>query len=280
MRCRHPARTPRRAGTSAAAAAVLLSLAGCTSTGLFSSDTIDYRTEAVKTRPLDVPPDLTQLARESRYQTLGGSVSASTAAAAAAAAAPAAATAPAVAIGKLDNMRIERAGQQRWLVVSGQTPEQLWPKLKGFWEQTGFRLTLENPQAGLMETNWSENRAKLPNDVLRNTLGKFFGGLYDTGQRDRYRTRIERTASGSEIYVAHRGLEEVGADALQETFKWRARPSDPELEAEMLSRLMLVLAPKAEPERVRAQVANAPEVPARAQLIGPEIGRASCRERV
>jgi outer membrane protein assembly factor BamC len=72
-----------------------------------------------------------------------------------------------------------------------------------------------------------------------------FDALYDTGERDMYRTRIERTAKGSEIYISHRGLSEEYEDTKKERTAWRGRPSDPTLEAEMLSRLMAKLgAPK------------------------------------
>ena len=222
--------------------AAALFAAGCTtlSEGLFSGDKIDYRGATVSSKPLEVPPDLTQLSRESRYQPQGGVVSAS---AVGVPAAPAAATAvPAtVALTTQGDVRVERAGQQRWLVVQ-QTPEQLWPQVRSFWEQRGFTLDVADQQVGVMETNWSENRAKLPQDVVRNTIGKLLNRLYDTGERDRFRTRIERTAAGSEIYVTHRGAEEAWADSRQETTAWRARANDPQLEAEFLSRLMAALA--------------------------------------
>ena len=228
-------------------------LSGCTiiGDGLLSGDKVDYRGATVSAKPLEVPPDLTQLARESRYQPQGGVVSASAAAAApvaatagtavAGAAAPGAAVPPTVALTAQGDVRVERAGQQRWLVV-GQTPEQLWPQVKAFWEERGFTLEVADAQLGIMETNWSENRAKLPSDAVRNTIGRLLKNLYDTGERDRFRTRIERTASGSEIYITHRGAEEAWADQRQETTAWRARPNDPDLEAEFLSRLMVKLA--------------------------------------
>ena len=151
---------------AAARLAALVSLAlaaGCSSldAGL-SGDVIDYRSGATKAKPLDVPPDLSQLSRESRYQRAGGVVSA-----AAAAVAPAAggATAPTVALAALDDMRVERDGQQRWLVLKA-TPEQLWPQLQAFWTQRGFTLEVEDAKAGVIETSWAENRAKLPQDVV------------------------------------------------------------------------------------------------------------------
>ena len=52
-------------------------------------------------------------------------------------------------------------------------------------------------------------------------------------------------SSGSEIYITHRGLSEEYEDSKKDHTVWRGRPSDPTLEAEMLSRLMAKLgAPK------------------------------------
>ena len=256
-----PAHTPIRL----AALALAASLGACSSIdGALSGDKVDYRSGNTKAKALEVPPDLTQLARESRYQVQGGVITASgagiTPAAAAAAGAAVAVAAPA-------GMRVERTGQQRWLVTQT-APEQLWPQLKAFWEQRGFTLEVDNAAAGVMETSWAENRSKLPNDVIRNTLGRLIGGLYDTGERDRYRTRIERTPGGTEVYISHRGVEEAYVDGRQENTYWRPRAADPQLEAEMLSRLMLALGPRDEPAQVRAQVANAPETVARARAAG------------
>jgi outer membrane protein assembly factor BamC len=232
-------------------AALATALTGCsTIEGLFGGDKVDYRTTAAKSQPLDVPPDLTQLARDARYQPQGGVISASGArqpTAGPAGASPAA-SAPAggVAVSSLNGMRIARDGQQRWLVTP-QTPEQIWPLIKAFWDQRGLKLATENAQTGVMETEWTENRAKLPNDPIRNTLGRLFNNLYDSGERDLYRTRVERTATGSEIYISHRGLEEVYTSERKESTVWRPRASDPQLEAEMLSSLMLSLANPGQP---------------------------------
>ncbi len=245
--------------TRLATLALFVSLAGCSSLDS-SSDTIDYRGGGAKVKPLEVPPDLSQLSRDSRYQPQGGVISAS------GTTAPLSATAaaPTVAVAALSGMRVERQGQQRWLVAP-QTPEQLWPQLRAFWEQRGFSLVVDDAKSGLLETNWAENRAKLPSDVVRNTLGRLVGNLWDTGERDQFRTRVERTATGSEIYIAHRGAEEVFTGERKENTTWRTRGSDPQLEAEMLSRLMVSLGSKDEP--ARALVATAPETPARARAV-------------
>jgi len=57
--------------------------------------------------------------------------------------------------------QIDKTG--RWLVIK-ETPEQLWPQLLEFWHNSGFTVETESPQTGIMETNWAENRAKIPQD--------------------------------------------------------------------------------------------------------------------
>ncbi len=255
-----PAR-PLRA-VALATAALLLGACTTTTESLFGTN-VDYKSGATKTAPLEVPPDLSQLARESRYQPQGGVVSAAAAAAAPSAQAAAAAS-PVVAVVARGDVRIERQGQLRWLVVP-QPPEALWPMLRSFWLQNGFTLKVDDAQLGLMETNWSENRAKLPADAVRNTIGRLLGTLYDTGERDVYRTRVERTATGSEIFISHRGAEEVYTSDRKDSTTWRGRPSDPSLEAEFLSRLMVALGAK--DESARTAVAGAPDAPVRARTL-------------
>jgi outer membrane protein assembly factor BamC len=240
------------ASTRLAVLALVAAMAGCSSIeGLLSGEKADYRATASKNQPLDVPPDLTQLARESRYQPQGGVISA--AAAAGGVAMPVAGTAGVTPTAP-GALRVERLGQQRWLVVP-QTPEQIWPQLKAFWEARGFVVAEDNLQAGVMETDWAENRSKLPNDIVRNTVGRLLGNFFDTGQRDQFRTRVERTETGSEVYVIHRGLEEVYVGERKESTTWRARPNDPQLEADNLARLMVSLGAK--DEAARTAVAGA-----------------------
>jgi len=260
--------TPVRLATLALA----LALAGCSSTnGLFGSK-VDYKTGAAKTAPLEVPPDLSQLAKDSRFQPQGGVVSAAASAGPrGGSAAPGTTGAPSVAVSQRADLRIERQGQARWLVVPGVTPEQLWPQIKAFWTQRGFALEVEDAAVGVMETGWTENRAKLPNDVIRNSLGRVLGRLFDTGERDLFRTRLERTPTGTEIFIVHRSLIEEYTNERKENTVWRARPADPQLEAEFLSRMMLALGAR-EDQATPAQVAAAPDAPARARLLS---GRAT-----
>jgi outer membrane protein assembly factor BamC len=246
---------------SALALAALLSGCGMLES-TFGGDKVDYRSTATKTQPLEVPPDLTQLARDTRYQAQGGVVSA---AAAGQAPLPGAVAVSnnTVAPNSIGGVRMERLGQQRWLATS-QTPEQVWPLLKSFFEQRGFTFAVDNAQSGLLETNWAENRAKLPNDAIRSSIGRIFGGLFDTGERDAYRVRVERVADGSEIYLTHRGAEEIYVNERKDSTAWRGRPNDPQLEAEMLAKLMASLGGKEMPAAPVVATAVAPAASAAA----------------
>jgi len=237
------------------------SLTACSSIeNMFSSDKVDYRSGARQTTGLDVPPDLTQLARDGRAQVQGGVVSASAMQQASTTAKPSAGSMSKVALDQVGDLRIERSGEQRWL-RSSLTPEQLWPQVRGFWLERGFELASEQTEVGVMETSWAENRAKLPQDLIRSTIGKVLDGLYSTGERDKFRTRLERVNGGTEIYVSHRGMVEVYTNNQRDNTAWQPRPADPQLEAEMLSRLMLKLGAK--DEQAKAVLAAAPAAPAK-----------------
>ena len=246
----------------------VLSLGACSSIENFAGgDRVDYRTAPAKAVPLDVPPDLTQLARDTRYQPQAGAVSA--AAFQAGSAAPRAATgATSVAPQALGKVRIEREGNQRWLSTP-LNPDQLWPQLQTFWKDNGMTLVTDQPLIGVMETDWAENRAKLPDDFLRRTLGRFIDSLYSTGERDKYVTRVERSAAGSDVFITHRGLLEAvktdGGRQLEST-QWVRRPNDPELEAALLVRLMVKLGLSDEQAKV-ALGAPVAVAPARARVV-------------
>jgi outer membrane protein assembly factor BamC len=273
--------TPARAATLALAFA----LGGCSTVeNALQGEKVDYRSQAGKTAPLEVPPDLTQLARDSRYQPQSGSVSAMQLQQQPAAATGAAASAGAsVALSSVGEVRIVREGNQRW-IASSLPPEQIWPLLRSFWLERGFTLAVDNAEVGVMETDWAENRAKLPNDPIRNLLGKVLDSFYSTSERDRYRTRVERSGTGSEIYITHRGMQEVYTNQQKDTTMWQPRPADPQLEAEFLSRLMLRMGAKDEAATRTAVAATnaatpgarpaAPTQPARARLVSGGAGAA------
>ena len=259
-RLRTSAKRPAVAiATTGAVCAATLLLGGCSSIdGLFGGSKVDYRTQAAKTAPLEVPPDLTQLAREGRFRATADTVSASGMQSRAAAVA----TTTQVAPNAVGDIRLERQGNQRWLIVP-LPPEQVWPVVKAFWAERGFALEVENAQTGVLETAWTENRTKIPEDFIRRTIGRVFDALYSTGERDRYRTRLERTASGTEVYISHRAMEEVYTSAQKDNTTWRAKPADPQAEAEILSALMVRLGTKEDVARVAMAKATTSAAPSR-----------------
>jgi outer membrane protein assembly factor BamC len=125
--------------------------------------------------------------------------------------------------------------------VIQQNADSVWEPLREFWKDNGFVLNIDQPQLGIMETDWAENRAKLPQDFIRKAIGKALDSLYSTGERDRFRTRVERTANGLEITITHRGMAEVYTTTSKDATVWTPRASDPELEIEFLRRLMMRL---------------------------------------
>lgn len=236
-----------------------LALGACSSIEI-PTKKIDYRA-AAKLPPLEIPPDLTRPGADERFTVpdinpkSGATYSAYSKERVGQVQQGEANVLPAQ-----DNVRVERAGTQRWLVVKG-TPDQIWPVVKDFWQEVGFVVNVERPEAGVMETDWNENRAKVPDGIIRGTLGKLLDSLYSTSERDKFRTRLEPGAQPgtTEIYISHRGMEEVYTNALKENTAWQPRPPDPELEAEMLRRLMVRFG--VQQEQAKQQIAAAKEEP-------------------
>jgi outer membrane protein assembly factor BamC len=216
-------------------------LGGCSSLGI-STDKVDYRSVQAQ-RPLELPPDLAPLPGNDRF-TVPGVTTASATQQATVARPQAAGSAAVVAPGNTV-AQIERAGNQRWLAVNV-PPEQAYAVVREFWPSVGLQLERDDPALGIVETVWAENRAKLPQDIIRRTLGRVFDSAYSTGEQDKFRTRIERTAKNtSEIFISHRGMIEVYTSTAKDQTRWQPRPADSELEAEMMQRLMLRFAPAA-----------------------------------
>jgi outer membrane protein assembly factor BamC len=141
----------------------------------------------------------------------------------------------------IPGMRIARDGERRWLVVEKPATE-LYPQVKDFWQENGFLLVVDSPSTGIMETDWAENRAKISQDFIRSALGSVLDSIYDTGERDKYKTRLEAPKPNeTEIYITQKGaLEKCVTDATGACLStiWTTRPNDPELEAVFLARLM------------------------------------------
>jgi outer membrane protein assembly factor BamC len=247
---------------------VTVAVVGC---GILpESKKIDYKS-AGKIPSLEIPPDLSQLQRDERFAVpdAAGKGSA-TFSAYSADRNPAVQAQNSVILPQVDKARIERSGNQRWLVVTVPA-DKVWDTVKDFWQELGFIVKVEMPEAGIMETDWAENRAKVPDGFLRNTLGKLLDSLYSTGERDKFRTRFEPGAEpgSTDIFISHRGMEEVYTSSSKDETRWQPKPPDSELEAEMLRRLMVRLG--TEEKRAEVAIASAKAEP-RARLAKADDG--------
>jgi len=211
-------------------------LSSCKS--LTSSDTVDYKaTGAVRGPNLSYPPDLITAQADRRYIVQDGTATMSE---------YNAATKKSVQMRNnvmtgIPGMRIAKDGERRWLVVEKPATE-LYPQVKDFWQENGFLLIVDSPSTGIMETDWAENRGKIPQDFIRSTIGGALDSIYDTGERDKYKTRLEAPKSDeTEIYITQKGaLEKCVTDTTGSCLYtiWTSRPNDPDLEAIFLARLM------------------------------------------
>jgi outer membrane protein assembly factor BamC len=203
-----------------------------------SNDTVDYKsTGAVRGPNLAYPPDLITAQADRRYIVQDGTATMSEYNAAMKKSVQMRTN---VMTG-IPGMRIERDGERRWLVVEKPATE-LYPQVKDFWQENGFLLIVDSPSTGIMETDWVENRGKIAQDWIRSTIGGAIDSIYDTGERDKYKTRLEvPKPDETEIYITQKGaLEKCVSDTTGACIStiWTSRPNDPQLEAVFLARLM------------------------------------------
>jgi len=259
-------------------------LAACTVDNVIPDRRPDYRGSS-STDPLEIPPDLTsstiddtlivpelnpnESANLSDYERERQGV---------------APTGTETVLLEPTGMRIERDGSQRWLQVKAPAAK-LWPRIKEFWISNGFPLSRDDPRIGIMETDWLENRADIPDGPVRAVFKQFLDFVYSAPTRDKFRVRLERIdADNTELYLTHYGVEETlvatGGSApsaavsnrATTTTKWQNRPRDPELEAEMLNRLMIYLG--ASEQRAQATLASAEVTSAlQAEIVRNQAGQ-------
>jgi len=241
-----------------AVATLALLLGGCSWFG--SKKTDEYKTAQARVdQPLEVPPELTAPTMDDRYsipdprsQTSFSDYSKQTAGGQGARGPSGPAVLPAV-----KGVKLERDRDQRWLSVKGE-PEKVWPLVRQFWIDSGYALQRESPEVGIMETDWHEDRSKIPQDLVRRTIGRVIEGLYSSPRRDKFRTRLEKGAEPgtTDVFVSNRAVEEIYTNENQDRTAWQPLPADRELEAEMLSRLMVKLG--GEETKVAAATPTAP----------------------
>ncbi|QBQ97808.1 outer membrane protein assembly factor BamC [Paraburkholderia pallida] len=219
-------------------ALALGSLAGCESLNdMFASDRVNYK-DTASAPALAVPQDLSSVPTDQKYiappatVTLGGAAQRTVTSAGNATLGVPNAQDPL-------GMHIERDGDRRWLVIDGRSPDDVWPQLQEFWTDNGFTLTTDSPSTGIMSTDWAENRANIPDDWFRRTIGRVVDFAYSSGTRDKFRTLVTRGADGqTDISITHSAMEEVLTGQDKTASKWVERPRDPALEAAFLDKVM------------------------------------------
>lgn len=167
----------------------------------FVDNTSDYK-GAGRSKPLEVPPDLTAMRTSEAYSVPGSATYSGYSQDQEGQEVGVEQVLPSA-----EGVRMEKAGAQRWLVVNAPA-ERIWPVIREFWLDQGFAVRVENPQTGVMETQWIEADALKLKEDGRNVGQKFdawldkLSGLAD---RRKFRTRLERgeKEDTTEIYMTH-----------------------------------------------------------------------------
>ncbi|UHL65609.1 outer membrane protein assembly factor BamC [Paralcaligenes sp. KSB-10] len=240
----------------------LLLLSGCSQLKELTGreESVNYKS-TVAGDPLSIPPDLTQANQDAHYKAPEGTTTLSQFKQnqeAHKAANPSDSILPAT-----SGVSVMRDGNLRWLVVD-QPAQAIYPKVVDFWGEQGFTLHSQDPKAGLMQTDWAENRAKIPEGWIRSALGGILDQVFDSGERERFRTRVERVNGKTEIYISHEQMVETPtADGA--AFKWVYGKEDPGLDAAMLARLMVFLG--TDVTKAHDMVAKAEKDPSQPQIV-------------
>jgi len=252
-------------------------LAACGSAEILPDQRAQYKKQKQAEENLEIPPDLTRSSIKDALEIPGapGTDSATYTEYMEGREKPRQASGSGAVLPRIEKVALRKDGAQRWLEIQA-PPEQVWPKIIAFWRENGILLTEQNPDVGIMRTGWIENRADIKRDFITEALRKVVDGFYSAATRDQYRVRLERgdTAAATELYLTHLGMQEkvvTDSSGDPEGTVWEPRPSDPELEAEMLSRIMVYLG--VSEERAKRALASEKKVKTpKSQLVKNDTG--------
>ena len=231
---------------------------GCSST----PESLNYR-KSVITPTLEVPPDLVTPATDRNLELPGsevGKVENSGRFVETGSLNQTARTLP-----EINGISLHHEGGVYWISVN-QPVEKIFPLVRDFWSEQGFRLVKDEPLIGILETEWLS--VKSGDDSF---FASLLASLRAAESRDQYLTRVERDGdNATRIYVAHRGQELVideNSDALDSSGLkqgWQFVPSDETKEVEMMSRLMIFLGMK--DQQLQQQLASLGSLQPRSRL--------------
>jgi outer membrane protein assembly factor BamC len=108
-----------------------------------------------------------------------------------------------------DGIKIVKSGNLRWLVVD-KDPDIIWPHVKDFWEELGFRVLVANKRTGIIETEWMDtDDLKLDSNTgVLSTFDKWLDSLSGFKDKRKFRTRVEYGEGDiTEIYISQRSAE-------------------------------------------------------------------------
>lgn len=212
--------------------AVLLSgliISGCSTQNIQARDSLQYL-KSTRANPLEYPPDLikqtatdrraTNVLSEYRKQTVR--------------------TASSNVLPTDSVTRMESSGDRRW-VNTGHSPDFVWSRVNQLLLELGLEVESSSPEAGLIETKWAENRADIPDGFIRRLLKTAFQNVFSAPTRDKFKIRLERDGQRTLVYVTHYGMQDQTTGNDDQYHRWVDRPSDPELEAEFVARLIAKL---------------------------------------
>ena len=253
---------------------VAIGLSGCSSLKemLSGDDSVDYKS-VVRTDPLSIPPDMTQAASDPRFRAPDSGATTFSQFQKSGQASPAsqASSAQAAVLPTRGDMRVMRDGDLRWLSIDWPA-DRVFSAAADFWTETGFTLDVTDPKAGLIITNWSENRANIPDSWIRQLIGKAIPGAWDSGTRDKFRTRIERNGNRTEVYITHQHMveEAIGRTTGGTTadIRWTIGKEDPGLNAAMLARMMVFFGEDV--DGARKKMAQAKADPQSPKVVAPD----------
>lgn len=211
-------------------------LASCSTVDeIVGSEQVDYKS-TVRGDPLNLPPDLSKAQINPQYTNSSGQASANRYNQEVDRANANRDGVDQV-LPQNEEIRVMRNGSDRWLIIN-QNPKQVYDSLIAFWGTEGFTIKEDNPAAGIIQTDWAENRANIPGNFLRRVVGSVIDIVADSGQRERYTTRLERNNGKTEVHISHERMIETAMDRDGDTFKWLPAKEDPGLNAVMLARFM------------------------------------------
>ena len=145
------------------------------------------------------------------------------------------------------DITVKKSGSRRWLIVN-KNPDLVWDLTKQFLKEKGFVIKKSNKKIGVMETDFLENKPKIPSKslgLIRSFLESQIDNVsYTLPIVDSYKVIIEPLDLGEKTQVnlsLFSMAEVISGSGNNETTYWQASEKNTALETEMLYSLMLYL---------------------------------------